>query len=135
MQGNNLNSKIQTHNSPKKVEKSKLRYKLTIVRKKIWIFRYNLQLRGQSLNCEISCSYSFFSPLVKTNFHNDYCERQYICMVLLDCPHFECLITFVSTFAILASKHESSGYIVQNKRGQIRYFIMGLQRDNTNLSM
>ncbi len=29
-------------------------------------------------------------------------------MVLLDCPHFECLITFVSTFAILVSKQENS---------------------------
>lgn len=29
-------------------------------------------------------------------------------MVLLDCPHFECLITFVSTFTITASEQEDS---------------------------
>lgn len=29
-------------------------------------------------------------------------------MVLLDCPHFECLITIVSTFAIPASEQEDS---------------------------
>lgn len=29
-------------------------------------------------------------------------------MVLLNCPHFECLITFVSTFALLASKQDNS---------------------------
>ncbi len=29
-------------------------------------------------------------------------------MVLLNCPHFECLITFVSTFALLSSKQEHS---------------------------
>lgn len=84
----------------------------------------------------------FFSPLVETSFHikpfchNDYCERQYICMVLLDRPHFECLITFVSTFAILASKQENSvdQVIVQNKRGHIYCFITGLQRNKRNLS-
>lgn len=34
------------------------------------------------------------------------------CMVLLDRPHFECLITFESTFDILVNEQENSLYQV-----------------------